>query len=310
MCIRDRFLIDEVTQCPKQILELIDRFLKDITGVHELPFGGKVVVVGGDFRQCLPVIPHASTAQVLHSTVKGSDLWDIFNQNTFHLTHNQRSNNLDFSKWLLHIGNGTEEDNTRTDHVDFANTPIKIVYSLEDLITSVYGNNMPIHNLRNFNSTIILAPKNKQINLINDKVLDLIDTPSIQSLSVNHPILDGNHPIIPEEILETLQPAGFPPHNLTLKLGAVYMLLRNLNVKKGLCNGSRIAIRSIGTRLLFYDLLNTDGTVREENLILPKITLIPTEGYPFMFRRTQYQSYQHTLELSTSVKVALMKGLA
>lgn len=266
----------------------MDRFLRDITGNHDLSFGGKVVVLGGDFRQCLPVIPQASTAQVLQSTVKGSDLWDTFSQNTFCLTHNQRSNNQAFSDWLLHIGNGTDHRNRNTDHVDFAQTPIQIVHSLDDLISTVYGNSINIGNLSTFNSTIILAPKNKQINLINEKVLDLIDTPSIQCLSVNHPILDGNHPVIPEEILETLQPSGFPPHIMNLKLGAVYMMLRNLNVKKGLCNGSRIAIRSIGTRLVFYDLLYSDGTVREENLLLPRITLTPTEGYPFMFQRTQY----------------------
>jgi hypothetical protein len=195
---------------------------------------------------------------------------------------------LDFSTWLLKIGNGEDHLNMPLTKVDFARTPIQVVHSTDALIHSVYGNSMHLANLRTFNSTIILAPKNKQINLINEKVLNLIDTPSRTSLSMNHPIMDGNHPIVPEDILETLQPTGFPPHNLTLKLGAVYMLLRNLNVKRGLCNGSRIAIKSIGTRLIFYDLLNSDGSIREEDLILPKITLTPVEGYPFMFNRTQY----------------------
>jgi len=79
-----------------------------------------------------------------------------------------------------------------------------------------------------------------------------------------------------------------PPHILKIKIGAVYMLLRNLNIKKGLCNGSRIEIKSISPRLISYDLLNNDGSVREENILLPKITLTPTEGYPFVFQRTQY----------------------
>lgn len=36
-------------------LEAFDRTLRDIAGSDE-PFGGKVLVLGGDFRQILPVI--------------------------------------------------------------------------------------------------------------------------------------------------------------------------------------------------------------------------------------------------------------
>jgi len=139
-----------------------------------------------------------------------------------------------------------------------------------------------------FYSTTILSPKNKQTNMINNMVLDIIETPAQKSYSMDTPITDGNHTVVPEELLETLQPSGFPPHILTLKLGAVYMLLRNINVKRGLCNGSRIVLTHIGSRILHYDLLRNDGTVKEQDLILPKIPLIPTEGYPFKFTRSQY----------------------
>ena len=33
------------------------------------PFGGKVVLFGGDFRQILPVIPGATRQEVLHATL-------------------------------------------------------------------------------------------------------------------------------------------------------------------------------------------------------------------------------------------------
>ncbi len=91
------FLIDEVTQCPKQILELIDNFLRYVTRNYDLPFEGKIIVLSGDFRQRQPVISHASPVQILQSTSKASYLWDTISQNTFHLTHNQRSNNTKFS---------------------------------------------------------------------------------------------------------------------------------------------------------------------------------------------------------------------
>ncbi|KAG2197035.1 hypothetical protein INT47_009751 [Mucor saturninus] len=36
--------------------ECVSRLLQEITGNFQLPFGGKVVVLGGDFRQTLPII--------------------------------------------------------------------------------------------------------------------------------------------------------------------------------------------------------------------------------------------------------------
>jgi len=35
-----------------------------------LPFGGNVMVFGGDFRQVLPVVPHGTRAQVTDATLQ------------------------------------------------------------------------------------------------------------------------------------------------------------------------------------------------------------------------------------------------
>ena len=43
----------------KHIYEAADRTFRDLLGA-DVPFGGKVVVFGGDFRQVLPVIPRAA----------------------------------------------------------------------------------------------------------------------------------------------------------------------------------------------------------------------------------------------------------
>ena len=44
----------------------------------EEPFGGKIVVVAGDWRQLLPVIPNAQRAAVFGATVKRSPVWAHF----------------------------------------------------------------------------------------------------------------------------------------------------------------------------------------------------------------------------------------
>lgn len=52
----------------RHAFEAVDRTLQDITKVP-LPFGGKVVVVGGDFRQILPVVRRASAPQIVAASL-------------------------------------------------------------------------------------------------------------------------------------------------------------------------------------------------------------------------------------------------
>jgi hypothetical protein len=47
---------DEVAMTKRQSVETLDRSLQDIMGC-EVPFGGKVMVFGGDFKQVPPVVP-------------------------------------------------------------------------------------------------------------------------------------------------------------------------------------------------------------------------------------------------------------
>ncbi len=41
------------------------------------------------------------------------------------------------------------------------------------------------------------------------------------------------------------------------------------------------------TGMVFSELLNNDGSVKEQDMILPKIILTPAEGYPFIFKWNQ-----------------------
>ncbi|KAF8098608.1 hypothetical protein N665_0263s0037 [Sinapis alba] len=56
---------DEASMMSKHCFEALDRILSDIFGKHDTqPFGGKVVVFGGDFRQVLPVINGAGRTEI------------------------------------------------------------------------------------------------------------------------------------------------------------------------------------------------------------------------------------------------------
>ena len=53
---------DEASMTKRQAVEALDRSMRDITDKPKLPFGGKTVVFGGDFRQVLPVIRKGTRA--------------------------------------------------------------------------------------------------------------------------------------------------------------------------------------------------------------------------------------------------------
>ena len=70
---------DEAPMMHRHIMEALDRALRDLMG-NPAPFGGKILLLGGDFRQILPVIKHASRAQIANSCLKKSELWKRFEQ--------------------------------------------------------------------------------------------------------------------------------------------------------------------------------------------------------------------------------------
>ena len=70
-------MIDEATMLHRYHLEALDRTLRDILE-DERPFGGKTIVLSGDFRQCLPVVPGASRAGTVDICINRSFLWHHF----------------------------------------------------------------------------------------------------------------------------------------------------------------------------------------------------------------------------------------
>ena len=71
-------------------METLDRSLQDITG-SDLPFGGKIIVFGGDFKQVLSVVPRGTGAQICDATLLRSYIWD--DMNIIRLKQNMRAQN-------------------------------------------------------------------------------------------------------------------------------------------------------------------------------------------------------------------------
>ena len=54
---------------PVHALHAIDRLLRELTG-EDVPFGGKIFLLGGDFRQVLPVISHGARMAIVENCRK------------------------------------------------------------------------------------------------------------------------------------------------------------------------------------------------------------------------------------------------
>ena len=80
IAITDLIIWDEALMMNKQCFEALDRSLRDILSEKEetlqnIPFGGKVMVLGGDPKQILPVIQNATKAQIINASIFRSYLW-------------------------------------------------------------------------------------------------------------------------------------------------------------------------------------------------------------------------------------------
>jgi len=95
--------------------ESLDRSLRDIISTPEdMPFGGKVILFGGDFRQILPVTVAAGRELNVNPSLNSSYLWQHckvlkLTKNMRHLQDidvNEAREIEEFSKWILAVGEG------------------------------------------------------------------------------------------------------------------------------------------------------------------------------------------------------------
>jgi len=137
----------------------------------------------------------------------------------------------------------------------------------------------------------ILSARNADVDEINKRVVELLDMfeeriytsiDSTENYSNNDDI--GN--VLLPEYLNTLSPSSLPPYELRLKPNCIIMLIRNLSINEGLCNGTRLIIIELADHLLKCKILTGDKI--GDIVFLNRITLYCENVYPFTFKRRQF----------------------
>jgi ATP-dependent exoDNAse (exonuclease V) alpha subunit len=78
-----------------------------------------------------------------------------------------------------------------------------------------------------------------------------------------------------------------PNHKLYLKIGAVVMLLRNIDISSGLCNGTRLIVTYMGTNVIGGQVAT--GTNIGDVVYLHRQNLVPSDAnVSISFRRRQF----------------------
>lgn len=296
----DLIIWDEALMQSRFAHEALDRTMRDICGDDKHPFGGKTVILGGDFRQTLPVVPGGSQEQIVSLSLPRSYLWQSIEILTLHnnmrllngnLTNSSRNEEQAFADWLLTVGRGDGISADGTIPFD----PRMRVDSCDTLITSIYPHldeNVPPP--RYFLDRIILAPRNTDVDDLNATMLEKMpglemvfqsaDSIESESGTENNPASDS----LPIEYLRSLDTPGLPPAELHLKAGCPLILLRNLAPGRGLCNGTRLILKQATRRVLEVEILG--GEHSGELAFIPRISLLPSKlsGFSFRLHRRQF----------------------
>ena len=295
---------DEAPMNHRHQLEALDRTLRDITDL-DIPFGGKIIVLSGDFRQCLPVIPNANRAEVVDAALNRSVLWKHFV--VMQLTENMRVQLSDdtesslFDEFTLKLGNGDIEVIGDTDLVaipedmcfliepNTIKNPNGETTSMEKLADHVYPNIT-----KNFAKSswmegrAILAPTNNQVDRLNNIISDKFPGKPVVLSSSDELVNPDDFQRFNSEYLNTLSPPGLPIHRLFIKPGMPLMLMRNLNPKMGLCNGTRLIFDKIHKNHLLECKI-VGGEHKGRIVLIPRISLRPKDRqYPFEWSRRQF----------------------
>ena len=279
---------DECTMSHKRALEALNNTLQDLKGNTKL-MGGTVVVLAGDFRQTLPVIPRSTPSDELNAFLKASTLWKQVKKMT--LTTNMRvhlhGDNAAgyFSHQLLQLGDGKWQVDPASGTVSFPSNFCTVAKSLEELKLAVFPNIQDqFKNPEWLCEKAILAPKNSSVNSINSQIHNFLPGISKNYKSIDTVTDPAQAVYYPTEFLNSLDPPGMPSHNLELKIGAPIILLRNLDPPK-LCNGTRLSIKHLLPHVIEATILT--GCAKGEDVFIPRIPLIPTD-MPFDFKRLQF----------------------
>ncbi|KAK9671842.1 hypothetical protein RND81_12G058200 [Saponaria officinalis] len=187
---------DEAPMDYKYAFEALDRTMKDIIGLRDKEaksklFGGKVILLGGDFRQVLPIVSKGARQDIVQASINRSYIWNDCRVYMLSKSMRVSESNIDlqkqernraFNNWLLAMGDGRLEAKTEDNETEatWIKIPAEYIGSSRalDIATAVRKIYPDFDNMcydpEYLKQRAILTPLNETADLINSHMADLI----------------------------------------------------------------------------------------------------------------------------------------
>ncbi len=188
----------------------------------------------------------------------------------------------EFSRWLLELGNGS----LPTDEDDQITIPKEQICK-GNIIEEIFPSEIFKHNDDHLYDRAILSTKNEHALQINEDILNQMPGKASVFVGVDKLANQWEEAAYPLEFLNSQTLPGMPPFQLKLKVGAVVMSLRNLNINDAICNGTRLIVKEMKNHVIKCEIAT--GLRKGEQVLIPRIETSPSDPYwPVDFKRWQF----------------------
>jgi hypothetical protein len=228
-------LWDEASMVADTIADCVNKSFQDIMQC-KLPFGGTPVLFIGDWRQLLPVVQRIAGD---HRTLQRCSWWQ--HVRVLKLVHNWRCQEPRWMQLLDDVGMG------RTDKIEIDADSVRP--TIEHVIADVWadaasGTAAP---------KAILTLTLDDAAVVNHNIISSLPG-DVMIAHCYDTLLDCKEPdLYPEEFIQSLQISGIPPGQLELKIGARYIIMRNMDQRNGVVNGAQLICTALSPRLITGD---------------------------------------------------------
>ncbi|XP_074265441.1 uncharacterized protein LOC141587873 [Silene latifolia] len=244
---------DEAPMDHRNAFEALDRTIRDIVSYKDPEasskmFGGKVVLLGGDFRQVLPIVSKGKRQDIVQASISRSHIWrscTVFllkKSMRVQETGSDDGQRQRFNKWLLAMGDGRLEAKAEEHEDEETWIEIPTEYTsacgkldIKQVVDEIYPNFIDGSKDDDYlRERAILTPLNETADTVNDYMTEKIpgdykiykSCDEVCAASIDS---DDQFSAYPTEYLNTVNLQGLPRHELKLKVGMPVMLLRNIN---------------------------------------------------------------------------------
>jgi ATP-dependent DNA helicase PIF1 len=130
----------------------------------------------------------------------------------------------------------------------------------------------------------ILCTRNDYVDEINARMIDIFSGKATVFYSFDS-VDDDERNNDPQDFLNSITPNGLPSHELRIKINCPLILLRNLDPRSGLCNGTHLVVRAVDKHILDGEIVN--GTHAGDRVFIRRILLSSSgdRSLPFKFKR-------------------------